>query len=276
MQKWILPLAALLLLVPNFFNVDINYHNERRPAEEFDVSLLRLSSIEKLAAYTDSLASTKNISSNHPEYLLLVENIIAKRFFHGFSHYKLNENWVASVSEKIFGRGLACLVKPNDIMQRADGACSQQSIVMMELLKRKNIDYRKVGFPHHYAMEAKFNKQWYFADANQEPDMTVDARLHQNWKGQSDNLKQYYDPKIYTNLDYAFGIGQLAEIGPVNEVPAKNLTLFHSLTLLMSRFAWCLPLIILFAKSRKKIRAKVINMRQPVVSKLAAQRFNIS
>ncbi len=276
MQKWLLPLGVILLLVPNFLNVDINHQQEAKRAELFDARLSRLSTIENLAAYADSIASSQHISSTQPEYLLLIEKIIAARFYHGFSHYSLKENWIAAVSEKIFGKGLSCIVKPEDIMKKSEAACSQQSIVMMELLKRKNIDYRKIGFIHHYAMEAKVDNQWYFTDASQEPAMPLSARLHENWKGQPDNLKPYYDRKVYSNLDYAFGVSQVAEIGPVNEVPARRLSYFHSFTLLSSWFSCCLPIIFVYIKSKKRKRAKVIPINQQAIRQQVQHRFYIS
>lgn len=276
MQKWILPLGALLLFVINFLNVDINNHQEVKRAEHFNPALARLSSIEKLSAYTDSLASAQNISSTQPEYVVLTEKVISERFYHGFSHYNLNENWVAAISEKILGRGLSSIVKPEDIMKKAKAACSQQAIVMMELFKRKQIDYRKIGFPHHYALEAKVNGNWYFTDPDQEPMIPLSVRMHQNWKGQSDNLKAYYDKKVYTDLDYAFGSGKIAEIGPVNTIPAKNLAYFHSFTRLSSWFSWCLPIIFIFVISRKRKRAKVVSMRRPILSPQLQPRFFVS
>lgn len=276
MQKWILPLGAFLLIVPNFLNVDINHQHEPRRAEQFDASLSRLSSIEKLSAYVDSIASERHVISTDPRYLEIVESAIETRFYHGFSHYKLNDNWVAAVSEKIFGRGLSCIVKPEDIMKKDEAACSQSSIVMMELLKRKHIDYRKVGFPHHYALEAKFNNHWYFADANQEPNIPLAGRLRESWKGQGDSLKRYYDRTIYANLDYGFGVSQVAETGAINEVPAKHLSYFHSFTRLCSWFSWCLPLIFIFLYNKKRRTARVITMNQSVMNPQMLHRFYIS
>ena len=46
----------------------------------------------------------------------------------------------------------------------------------------------------------------------------------------NDNLKSYYSPIIHHNLDYQFGNGQKAEFGPINEIPARNASLFQSAT----------------------------------------------
>jgi hypothetical protein len=70
-----------------------------------------------------------------------------------FFHLNLNENWVAAMSEKICGYGLSCKVQPEDIMKHPNAAFSQQALVMMELLRRKKVSYRKAGFLHYSALE---------------------------------------------------------------------------------------------------------------------------
>lgn len=264
--------------MPNFLDVDINDQHEPKRAEHFDASLSRLNSIEKLSAYADSIAAFQQINPTDPRYLLLLEKVTAERFYHGFSHYTVKENWSAAIGEKVFGNGLSCIVKPEDIMKKPKGACSQQSIVMMALLRKKHIDYRKVGFPHHFAVGARFKDKWYFADADQEPDIPLAARQRENWKGEADNLKPYYNSNVYPNLDFGFGVRQIVETGSVNEVPARRLSFFHSFTLLCSRFSWCLPLIFMFVYARKKDSkaAIVVPMKQPSAMPQVQHRFYIS
>ena len=206
--------------------------------------------------YVDEAAALKNIDINSAEYNVLLAYIISCRFYHGFSHWKLNENWIAALGEKVTGIGLSCKVQPNEIMQNPYAACSQQALVMMEILKRKKTDYRKVGFPHHYALEVKNNGRWYYFDPNMEPYMNLSQRLHEDWKESNDSLKKYYDVTKHTSLSYQFGNAQKAEFGPVNEVPAQRLWLFQSVTGVLSKTLWCFPLLFLFVRSRRaKMRA---------------------
>ena len=93
---------------------------------------------------------------------------------------------------------------------------------MMSILRNKGLAYRKVGFPHHYALEVYVNDQWYYFDPNMEPRMKLQDRTHDTWAGINDNLKSYYSPIIHHNLDYQFGNGQKAEFGSINEIPARN------------------------------------------------------
>ncbi|HMJ46890.1 MAG TPA: hypothetical protein VK498_06140, partial [Ferruginibacter sp.] len=120
-------------------------------------------------------------------------------------------------------------------------------------LKRKKIDYRKVGFPHHYAMEANIHGTWYFLDANMEPTISPYDRRHQSWNGKGDKLKKYYDPAIHNNMDFQFGTNQYATIGMANEPPAPKLKIFQSVTSVLSRILWVFPLLVLYWK-REKIK----------------------
>lgn len=255
MKKWLLLLATILLLAPNFINADINPHYESPRNESFNSQLSHLDNTHKLSVYIDSIADKQNIYFWSPEYLLLVESTVASRFHHGFSRYSLNENWMAAVGEKAVGYNLACIVLPDDILKYDVAACSQQAIVMMDLLKRKKIDYRILGFPHHYAMEANLGQYWYFMDANQEPNMSIEDRMHRNWKGDNDNLKAFYNSSVYTNLDYGFGKGKHVIISAINEIPASKATAFHKLSFVLSKIFWLLPfsaLLYLFFPPRFK------------------------
>lgn len=251
-MKSLLILSAFLLAIPNFINMDINERFTYNHKERYIPLLSSINSIDKLEKYVDEEAAVKNIGTHTPEYALLLAYFISCRFYHGFSHYKLNENWIAAVGEKFTGVGLSCKVQPDEIMKNEEAACSQQALVMMEILKRKKIDYRKVGFPHHYALEIKSGDKWYYFDPNMEPDMNLSERLHESWNGNNDKLKQYYDSAKHQNLSYQFGDGQEAIIGNVNEIPARNVNFFQKSTALLSKVLWGVPLLILFIRNRKK------------------------
>ena len=242
---------AVVLAVPNFIRSDINEQFVYNNTERFNPALANINSIDKLEKYVDREARIKNIDIHSPEYAVLLSYFISCRFYHGFSHWKMNENWIAAVGEKITGVGLSCKVQPDDIMKHPDAACSQQALVMMEILKRKRIDYRKVGFPHHYAIEINAAGKWYYFDPNMEPTMNLSQRLHENWKENNDSLKKYYNPANHPFLSYQFGVGQKACFGPVNEIPARHLSLFQSGTAILSKILWAFPLLILVVLKRK-------------------------
>jgi len=242
---------AVLLALPNFIREDINEQLPFNNTERYHPVLKAINSVDKLEKFVDAEAVSRKIDIHSPQYSLLLAYFISCRFYHGFSHYKMNENWIAAVGEKFTGIGLSCKVQPDEILKHPNAACSQQALVMMEILKRKKIDYRKVGFPHHYALEVRSNGNWYYFDPNMEPDMNLSQRLHESWSASNDSLKKYYSAAKHPNLSYQFGTGETAIFGTVNEVPAKRLRFFQSSTAVLSKIAWCFPLLFLFARKRK-------------------------
>ncbi len=266
MMKVLLIISTAVLLMLNFIKRDINKTAYYTPSydgkEKYDLVLNSLNTVDKLAQYIDKLAKTASVEYGTVEYVTLVEDVIGKRFYHGFSHLALSENWIAAMGEKIGIHGLSCKVEPEQIMQHGTAACSQQCMVMMEILKKKGIAYRKIGFPHHYALEASIGGVWHYFDPNMEPDMTIAQRREQGWAHAADNLKQYYDPNRFKDLDYKFGKGEQVIIGPVNETPARNAKAFHAATGLLAKTAWLLPLTLLaFSFRRQKAAQKTAHFQ---------------
>lgn len=242
---------AIFLLLLNFIDVDINREARYNQVERFDPKLSSITSLDQLEQFVDDSAASQQINIYSHKYTALLAYVISCRFYHGFSHFTLAENWVASVGEKFIGHGLASKVEPEDILQHEYAACSQQAIVMMAILRRKNISYRKIGFPHHYALEAKINKNWYYFDPNMEPSISLAERLHENWNGNNDKLKKYYTK--HGNVNWEFGNGVQAEYGIENEIPARNARVFQLITAFFSRIAWCIPLLLMFVKKRRPV-----------------------
>ncbi len=251
MTRPLLILAAVLLFLPNLFRTDLNNTAYATPPydqkEKFDPSLSSINTIPGLIRHIDQLATTRGIAQQSADYAALTEDVISKRFYHGFSHLDMSENWIAAFSEKLFGHGLSCKVDPKSIMKHENAACSQQCMVMMEVLKQKGIPYRKVGFPHHYAIETRIGDTWYFFDPNMEPNITMEERKEQNWKCCADNLKKHYDTNRFIDLDYKFGKNIIVAIGPVNETPALNAKRFQSATAILSKMLWLFPFLLAMA-----------------------------
>jgi hypothetical protein len=251
MKKPILIICSLVLLSFNFLNI----HFEKAPTynkkEFFDPSLYQLNSIDKLTVYIDSIAQQNHIPSKSVPYAVLTESVIKKRFYHGFSQYGMKQNWIAAVSDKMFGYGLSNIVIPGDIVQHPYAACSQQALVMTEVLKRKGLSYRSIGFPHHYAMEFLINNKWYYFDPNMEPSIPDSCRLETRWGCLSDNLKKYYDTCRFNDLDWQFGKALPVKLGKVNVPLAPNANLFQASTFYLSRLLWIFPLLAAFYPRRR-------------------------
>ncbi len=249
---------AILLLLPNFFSAELSPVAPYNGKEKFDPTLARINSIKLLEEYTDSIATTKNITEKSFEYVELLESVIEQRFYHGFSHFTTSENWIAALAGKFIKEDYACKVQPEKIIQHANAACSQQALVMMAVLREKKINYRSLGLPHHYVMEVLINNEWFFCDANMEPGITKEQRMLSHWKHQTDILKQYYDPRRYPDLDYQFGKNQVVTVGVINEIPAQKATFFHAVTGVLSKIAWLFPLAFALFHLRIKVKKPLL------------------
>lgn len=250
-MKLVLIALSALFLLPNFFDKHLEDAPVYDHQELFNPDLAYINSTEKLIAVADSIARQDNIPQHSFCYAIMVSGILRNRFYHGFSRYPLNQNWIAAVSEHCFGYGLASIVAPDDILKYSFGGCSQQSIVLMEVMRRKNISYRSVGFPHHFATELKFNNNWYFFDPNMEPKMSDNDRLESKWNCCADSLKKYYDTTRFKDLDWKFGNNLNVTFGKVNAVNAPNVSLFHTATKYLSKTLWLFPLVIVLYRRKK-------------------------
>ncbi|MDO9376552.1 MAG: hypothetical protein Q7T76_19160 [Ferruginibacter sp.] len=257
MTKTLLILTAVILFIPNLLDINLFKEKVFNQKEQFDVGLGRLNSLPKLSEYIDSLARESKVKAGSFAYVSQISNVVRRRFFHGYSHFSLNENWIAAVSGKLIEQGLGTKVQPGTILNNPNAACSQQAIVMMALLRNKNIPYRHLGFDHHYALDVLIAKKWYFFDPNMEPVMTQQDRSEDHWKYQGDSLKQYYKSWPAAHVNLIFGNNRAPLKGAINEVPAPNARLYQATAGVLSKTIWILPLLLLYLHSRRKSAASI-------------------
>lgn len=231
--------------------------------EEFDPSLQRLNNIEKLTAYVDSVYADKTYTSKNVEfetdYPLVATHVVRQRFFHGYSLYGFGNNHVAMLASKASIGGLSAIVLPNDILKFPYAACSQQSIVLMDVLQQKGFRTRKVGFlgklGGHFCFEVFYNGAWHFVDPNMEPDMAVLDAYNQPGidflAGHTDILlrayKQYPREKVldlFTSYSY----------GKVNAPAAPNAFIFQKVTKFLSYTIWSFFLVLFILVRKRYLR----------------------
>jgi hypothetical protein len=234
-------LLALLLFLPLLFNISFGKKPVYNKKELFDPSLSTINSVQRLVAYSDSIANANHIKPSSLGYGVLVGSILRKRFYHGFSNYTLQQNWFAVTAQLFLGRGLAAPVDPDEILKYPYAGCSQQAIVMMAVMKAKKVPFRSVGFPHHYATELCFKNNWYFFDSNMEPKINEKERKEKYWKGSADSLKKFYAGD-HQYLNWTFGNSVPVIFGITNTDPAPRAYLFQDITKYLSRFLWMIPL----------------------------------
>ncbi len=125
--------------MPNFFNITFEKEPVYNKVELFDPSLSKINSVQKLIDYADSL-SGKKYACNSIEYSIIVTDILHESFYHGFSNYSLKQNGIAVTAQYLFGHNVACPVNPDEILQYPYAGCSQQAIVLLEVMKTKKSD----------------------------------------------------------------------------------------------------------------------------------------
>ena len=234
--------------------------------EEFDPTLVRLNSIDKLSDYCDSLYLTiypQNSSTSIDElYPEIASSVIIKRFYHGYSLYGFNSNYMAMALAQVSIKGLSAIVIPNDILKYPYAACSQQSIVLMELLQSKGYKTRSVGFNSsitgHFTFETYYDNGWHYNDPNKEPDVAV-LKAYNNpsiaYLNQHPDLllkayHQYprdYVMKVFTNYSY----------GAINSFPASKAIIFQKASKLLSYTMWMFFLLAFVLVRRKYMNLKV-------------------
>ncbi len=216
--------------------------------EDFDPSLSRLNTLDKLEKYCDSLYATVCCGEEKAEfdqdYTTLVSSVIRKRFYHGYSYYGFKNNYLAFLFSKATRPGYSAVVIPDDILKYSFAACSQQSIVMMEVLKAKGLKTRKISFQGktaggHFCFEVFYKNNWHFYDTNMEPDEAVLNAINRPGiaflASHPDVLLNAYrhhakEKVLDVFLNYSYG--------QVDKFPAPNALLFHKITKTLSYTIW--------------------------------------
>jgi hypothetical protein len=238
--------------------------------ENFDPSLVRLNSLIKIAGYCDSLYAERsyNHTSKFEEvYPDIVSAVIRDRFYHGYSSYRFSNNFFGKLISKFGMNGLNAIVIPDDILKYPYAACSQQSIVFMEILKRKGFTTRKVGFngktTGHFCFEVYYEGGWHFYDPDMEPDnQLLTAYNHPSIallvRHQDILLRAYNQYPKETVLD----IFPTYFYGQVNSFEAPKAIIFQKVTKLLSYSIWTvfLLLFIMVRKKYKRLSSK-LNVR---------------
>jgi hypothetical protein len=240
---------------------DVDPVNSR--LEEFDPSFSRLNTLDKLEQYCDSLYKDKIYEdkklSFEKKYTEISLSVIRKRYYHGYSHYGFENNYMAVLLSKVTVAGYGAIVIPDDLLKYPFAACSQQSIVMMELLKRKGLKTRSVLFDGkisgHFSFEVFYNDAWHFYDPNMEPD---DALLYIYNRPAISSLASNPSILLCAYKQYPqeliLDVFSKYSYGAINEFPAKKAVFFHQLTKFLSYSAWFFFLTILILVRRRYLR----------------------
>lgn len=254
--------------------------NEIKAREHFDPSLSRIRSIKEFTEYCDSLYGHKQIAAGDSEqYAIAISRTLRDRFYHGYSYYSLGQNSLGRILAPYLKPDLSAIVIPDDILKHPMAACSQQSIVGMEVFRKKGFDVRKVGFyadkvGGHFCFEVFFNDKWHFFDPDLEPKLSImtanhfpgiaeivknDSLLQSLYRNQDDKLLQ----TLFAKYRY----------GNINDFPAPRAIIYQYVTKVLSYTFWLIPLltyIFIFIRRRANSKEKCAELQGSLVYAIRA------
>lgn len=263
-----------LSLLPISVNTVSTIKNTYSNKELFNLELSRFQTLDDIAAHIDGIYTATHTSSQIDTfaYVKITSDVIKKRFFHGIAYYSAKENWIAALCGKLLWSHLSAIVDPDDILNYTEGLCSQQTIVFLEILKRKGIKTRWVGLgykegPGHFLAEIYYHGKWHMYDVDKEPKWERITNHHESiayYRDCPDSLFLAY--KGILEREPFNKIMQRVEYGEVNEFPATKMLIFHRFTKILT---FLLPLffgiVILITMFKQRIPSKII---QKTTSKL--------
>jgi len=264
--RWFFVLAVSCALQVLFHEVWNLFFYKEKPnividngGEYFDPSLMHLNSVTKFVDYCDSIYGSHSIRAGDTDrYAIIASLLLRGRFYHGYSCYKLGQNFLATIFAPFIHKDLSAIVIPDDILKHPNAACSQQSIIGMELFKRKGFNVRKVGFFNknyggHFCFEVFYNARWHFFDPDLEPEIHTLARLGQPSIAELAKNTQLVN-SLYARNKRNYVQDELTTFtyGKINKFPAPNARFYQYVTKYLSYTLW-FWLIMLYFFVRKKL-----------------------
>ncbi len=234
---YLLLTLSLLLLAPNFLPFHLEQLNDSSQKNDYDDFNSDLASQIKSLEDLDNLSNSVNGNEQTLEYWNNVAKNLRQKFYHGYSAYTLQENWVAALAGYFFSPKIyfQYIVSPDDIMKYPMAACSQQGIVLQTLFNKKGINYKTVKFNHHYAVAAEIEGDWYFFDTNIEPDFIDGKRPTLNQIEDIQYLKAIYPQFDFEEVKRVLGKPEYTENNPSM---APKMMFFHQVTYYLSKTLW--------------------------------------
>lgn len=233
----------------------INKKLKKAKTEEFSNEIAaKFSSVDDIVYYLSANGDT----TDKFETLERAAFLLRHRFYHAYSIYSFEENWMAVLAGRFIWRDLSAKVIADDILKGNVAACSQVSIVFMNLCNKLGVPVRKVALSGHYTIEAMVQKKWYFFDIDLKPDFkSINGR-----KSLEEVLKNKEQFALYENtiLDTANikRVFSKVQYGVPNLPPAPRAFIFHYITKFLSHYGWIIPFyLFIFTLYKKGISIKI-------------------
>jgi phosphatidylglycerophosphatase A len=260
MIKPLIIVLAIILLLPNIPGISFaDSPNSFNGKEKYSPQLSFIHSVNQLEKLVDAAAKDKNIPFQSLEYAELLDNTIAYRFYDSYSRKTLQQDWITVISDEFLGTNLSFITSPDEIMQHPNAASIQQNIVMMEILKRKNINFRNIEINEHHAIEIQIAGNWYFFDVSKEPNLEGNERISGNKGIYAMNLTGYYGPKVEVESKGKTPQSSVhIQRGDINDPPVFGMNLLQIFTGFFSKTAWILCLLLLWVVRKHSFKMYAI------------------
>jgi hypothetical protein len=240
--------------------------------EAYDSKLSYIQSIEDLDC--EVKIRLKNDFSDTSKVVNAIDDILRNRFYHGYSEYSMQDNWLAYICSKVIFWGIKHPVIPDDILKYPMAACSQQGLVFQAMLRKYDISYATIAFGRsnnqhsgHYAVSAFYNNSWHYFDTNQEPikltnnpsieTIIKEGKLGSIYSGNNSISSQWLNEKIQNGLIHRVNKNILSGI--------KMMTL-HYVTGFLSSWLWFILLGAYCSRIFIKYRDKQHTVVKPYTS----------
>lgn len=250
---FILSVIAIIPFGTKFSSQNFAYN------DRYNDGLNRLKNTNEVINYVDSLYNIKLEGGFYDtvKYLSVLNDVLKQRFYYGISRYSISENWIAHFAGKFFWSHLSAIVEPEDILKHNEGLCSQQTIVFLSILKKKGIKFRSVGLgqkegPGHFLCEVFHNGNWHLYDITLEPNWNLVGKKQKDmtyYLSNRDSLYVAYKGKL--SKENFNKILNKVEYGLPNQMPAKNMLLFHKMSKVLTYLIPLILLILFFWRFKK-------------------------
>ena len=217
-------------------------------AEMYDSSLQRFQTIDQVERHLAKMPASTDL-----DRVLNVENFLRARFYYGYARYSFRENWVVWLAARVINPDLDAKTDANEIIESPWASCSQQAIVVQEVLSRWNLPYASVLFPRHFTAAVEIDRIWYVVDP-WEPLERDRSRLFplSDWQSATARAK-FLSPAARAVWEPGL-TAHPPHLAHINQSPAPTMAWFHPLTEVLSAWLWVPTLLWLILSARAAMR----------------------
>lgn len=184
-----------------------------------------------------------------------IEDLVRARFYHGYSEYSFCDNWSLKLASYI-RPSLLPVISPEDVLKYPYAGCSQQGLVVQELLNRSNLEFGTFGVRYpvpHFASVVKLYGEWYFIDTWGPLPRGRHRLIPVRELFSGKRLAADFPTKKGAEFVHATNAG-LARISHLNEFPGPRGLAFQQATGIFSKIGWLVLTLLWLALSAAKRR----------------------